>query len=166
MKPYRVLIAGLLAAVLSAAFMQLPGTGPAAVPTISLQSIDGRHIPLDGPLSGPALITFWASDCAVCIEEVPHINALYRDFADSGLAVVAIAMPYDLPNNVAVTAARYGIAYPVALDLRGEAASAFGGIAGTPTTFLAAPGGKILMRHTGAINMHDVRRQLREISRT
>lgn len=66
------------------------------------------------------LIDFWAYSCINCQRAIPHVNAWYDAYADSGLEVIGIHSPeYAFeknPDNVAAGAQDFGIMYPVALD--------------------------------------------------
>ena len=95
------------------------------------------------------LVNFWATSCAVCVEEMPMLVATYRKFAPRGYETVAVAMSYDHPNAVAEFAQRHALPFKVALDLSGEVAQRYGGIAGTPTSFIIDRRGRILKRYLG-----------------
>ena len=73
----------------------------------------------------------------------------WRSYQAHGFDAVFIAMPYDRPDQVLDYARRAGLPFKVALDIRGEAARAFGGIQGTPTTFVIDKRGRIRERILG-----------------
>ncbi|MDD5274444.1 MAG: TlpA family protein disulfide reductase, partial [Methylovulum sp.] len=50
--------------------------------------------------------------------------------------------------------------YAVALDVRGEAARAFGQVALTPTTFLIAPDGHVAKQYLGTFDIDEMRTAL------
>ena len=108
----------------------------------------------------PALINFWASDCPSCLEEMPHLAGLHHRFSDDGLALVGVAMAYDPPNRVLELAERRRLPYPIALDLDGALALAFGNVSVIPTTFLIAPDGNIVRRYVGLPDMAQLRREI------
>lgn len=122
-------------------------------PTITFPLIDGREIALDSLVGRPVLINFWASTCIECRKEIPHLVDLYHEFSDYGLEIIGVAMPYDPPNRILESSNRMDVPYPVALDIEGEAVQAFGNVAGTPTSFLVSPQGRIVMRHSGTMDM-------------
>ncbi|SFM23088.1 Peroxiredoxin [Ectothiorhodospira mobilis] len=147
----RDLLAGLFLLVLMAGITLLwlaPGGGR-AMPAVTLPTLEGDPLDLGGLRGRPLLITFWASDCSSCLEEIPHLNALHRDYGQRGVEVIGIAMHYDPAKEVARTAERRGIAYTVALDRKGDAAEAFGNVQLTPTTFLISPKGRIVYQKMG-----------------
>ena len=73
----------------------------------------------------------------------------YEKYRDQGLETVAVAMSYDPPDRVFAYAQRNKLPFRVTLDIFGKAMDAFGGIRGTPTTFLVDRTGKIVHRFEG-----------------
>lgn len=136
------------------------------VPKISLDIIDGRKIELHSLQGTPLLVTFWATTCATCIKEMPHLIKLYNELGKEGLEIIAIAMSYDPPNRVVELSERKNIPYPVALDIDGSAAKAFGDIEVTPTSFLIDPNGNIVLQNFGEINIEALRLKVKELSKT
>ena len=49
------------------------------------------------------------------------------------------------------------LSIPIALDIQGEAAKAFGNVSLTPSSFLIAPDGRIIHRQTGELELNKVR---------
>ena len=96
------------------------------------------------------LVNFWATTCAVCVEEMPQIVRTYEKFRDRPFDTVAVAMSYDPPNRVAAFAQNNKLPFRVALDTFGKAAAAFSGIRGTPTTFLVGKDGQVVRKFEGA----------------
>lgn len=129
-------------------------------PDIRFPLLDGRELALSSLIGRPVLVTFWASTCIECRKEMPDLIALYEELSPSGFEIIAIAMPYDPPNRVLETSVRMQLPYAVALDIDGAAVQSFGDVAVTPSSFLIAPDGKIVMRHTGVLDIDQLRRQV------
>jgi len=149
-------IAGLL--ILGASLFLAPTEQRA--PDIKLGLIDGSEIQLASLRGKPVLIDFWATTCSSCIKEMPQMIQLYNDYKDKGLTIIAIAMSYDPPNQVAAMQQRLGINFPVALDLTDTASEAFGGVRLTPTHFLIDPAGNIVLQKIGELDFATLRQQL------
>lgn len=135
---------------------------PASVQALTLSTLTGQKIAL-AETSGPVLINFWATDCAICIHEMPELAEIYTHYKQSGFELIAIAMPYDAPNNVLEMAEREHWPFPVALDVGGEALAAFATVKGTPTSYLLDQDGKLVSRYVGRIPMDDLRKQLNSL---
>lgn len=121
-------------------------------------TIKGETIELNQWIGNPVLITFWATDCASCVKEIPDFIDLYQQFHSSGLEIIAIAMYYDIPSHVVEMSKAKQIPYPVSLDLTAQHANAFGKIQLTPTTIIIDPTGKIVLQHTGLSDINNLRK--------
>jgi peroxiredoxin len=114
-----------------------------AATTSTFTTITGAKIPLKEMRGKPVLVTFWATTCGSCMAEIPHLIDLYNRFHPEGLELIAVAMAYDPPDQVVQMAKNKGLPYPIALDINGEHATAFGGIWATPSTYLIGADGTI-----------------------
>ncbi len=129
-------------------------------PETTFSTITGKKIVLSELRGKPVIVTFWATDCASCIQEIPHLVELYRQYHDKGLEIIAVAMSYDPPNHVIDMSKAQQLPYNVALDMQAENAHAFGDVSLTPTTFLIAPNGRIALQKTGLFDLTEIKTQL------
>ncbi len=136
-----------------------PSYAPAA-PAVDFKIIDGRTLNLQQFAGQPVLVVFWATTCPGCVKEIPHLIELYEELAPRGLEVIGVAMAYDPPNQVVEMQQRKQIPYPIALDVQGKVASAFGNVQQTPTSFLINPQGRIAKQAIGRLNMSQLRAEL------
>jgi peroxiredoxin len=150
-----------LALVGALAYVWLSPEGLKRAPDVALRTLDGDEIKLAELRGKPVLVTFWATSCPGCVKEIPHLIELYQEFGPRGLQLVAVAMSYDPPDHVLAMRDTRQIPYPIALDIKGEAARAFGDVRLTPTSFLIAPDGRIVRQKIGEMEMTDVRAQIR-----
>lgn len=119
-------------------------------PNVAVPTLDGRTLTL-GELRGKVvLVNFWATTCTTCVGEMPQMTATYKSFAPRGYEMIAVAMEYDRPDWVANFAQKNALPFTVALDPKGDAAHAFGGVMLTPTTFLIDKQGRIVQKFLGA----------------
>lgn len=126
-------------------------------PDITVTTLQGEKLSLAGLRGQPVLVTFWASTCTSCIREMPHLIELYNDLAPNGLEVIGIAMAYDPPNRVIELSKARQIPYPLVLDINSAAAKAFGDVSVTPSSFLIAPDGRIVLQKTGKLDTQKIR---------
>jgi thiol-disulfide isomerase/thioredoxin len=100
------------------------------------------------------LVTFFATWCPPCIQEIPTFIELQDSYKGKGFSVVAFSVDEGDPELLYKLIEKYGINYPVLLaDL--EIARGFGGVSGIPVTFLVNRKGEIVKKYLGYVE-HDV----------
>ncbi len=124
-----------------------------AMPAVSLASLgDGTPINLRTEASaGPVVVNFFASWCAPCQIEHPVLMGL----KGRGVRIIGIdyedVPPRGSPERAKALLDRLGNPYSrVLTDPDGRAGIEFG-ITGVPETYVVAPDGKILAKHTGPL---------------
>lgn len=132
------------------------------MPNVTMTNLKGEQITTAQLYGKVTLIQFWATTCAICVAEMPHMIATYQRFHPKGLEYVAIAMSDDPPNLVVDYSETRQLPFHVALDLDGKLAQAFGNVAATPTFFLIDKQGKIMRRYEGAPPLEELQRLIDE----
>ena len=61
-----------------------------AAPNFTSHDLQGNKVSLSDFASHPVLLTFWATWCTVCKEELPALQALEQRYSYSGFAVLAV----------------------------------------------------------------------------
>ena len=74
------------------------------------------------------LVNFWATDCTVCVKEMPAMGETYRKYQRAGFEALFVAMPHDRPDHVLEFARSNDLPFKVALDVQGSINRAFGGV--------------------------------------
>ncbi len=96
----------------------------------------------------PVVLTFWASWCAPCLAEAPHLVALYNKYTTRGVAFVAVSI--DEADDYATLrkmVARLKLPYPVVLDPKGQVLGKYAKGASIPLTFVIDRSGAVTYRH-------------------
>jgi len=122
-------------------------------PAISLTTLEGKTVSLQSLRGRWVLVNFWASWCAPCMDEVPHLVAAQSNYGGLGLQIVGPAL--DEVKAIEPLVRRFGINYPVAADFAGADAAmrAFGNERGAlPFTVLIDPDGFIAERVLGGMS--------------
>ena len=121
-------------------------------PAATFTTLEGRPIALSELRGKVVLVNFWATSCPGCIKEMPGMIETYRTYKDRGFEIIAVAMSYDPPNYVVSFVKTRQLPFPVALDVSGEHARAFGNVQLTPTTFIIGKDGSILEQKLGELD--------------
>ena len=80
---------------------------------------DGAPLPVAPWRGKPLLVNFWATWCPPCVEELPLLNAFYREQQARGWTVVGVAI--DQPSAVRSFTQKLPLAFPVAIGgLQGD----------------------------------------------
>jgi cytochrome c biogenesis protein CcmG/thiol:disulfide interchange protein DsbE len=129
-------------------------TRTAPLPEATLEGFGGGTVELAAYRGRPLLVNFWASWCAPCVAEMPD----FQDFADAHGDEVALlgVNVQDAPANARAFVEELGIDYDLAVDPQGELyadVEAFG----MPTTLFVDDGGIIRYRHTGPLDLAELR---------
>ena len=122
---------------------------PIALADVNFIGVHGDQFAMSSLKGKVVLVNFWATSCSVCVAEMPKMVQTFEKYRERGLETVAVAMSYDPPDRVFAYAQQNKLPFRVTLDIFGKAMQAFGGIRGTPTTFLVDRRGKIVQRIEG-----------------
>lgn len=99
----------------------------------TLTDLDG-HSWTRSALGGKVvLVNFWATWCPPCRKEMPDLDALYREFKDRGLVVLALSNEPDATVRAYIEA--HPVTYPILLDAGSRVSDALK-IDSIPKTFL------------------------------
>ena len=93
-------------------------------PNFKLVNIDGKYVELNKETgNGPVLISFWATWCKPCLEEMAEFNKIFNEYKDKGFTILAIST--DSEKSVAKVKPYIkskGYDFPVLLDTNNEVA--------------------------------------------
>ncbi len=134
--------------------------GMPAPAVAGVKQLDGALVDVDLKSGLPTLVSFWATWCAPCLEEIPELAALAREHAGR-LHVVALAC--DSPHReVMATVEQRQIRYRV-LEAPDAVARAWG-VTAFPTSFLVDGQGVVRWSDTGAVSAAEVVQQLTDLN--
>jgi len=117
---------------------EVPAASP---PDFSLPDLAGQPHRLNEFTGKVVLVTFWASWCSPCIQEMPGIQRLAEAMTDTPFAVVGVNVG-EGERRVQATTRRLGIGFPVLLDRDSATFRAWGADV-LPTAYVLDRSGRI-----------------------
>ncbi len=132
----------------------------APAPHVAYTLLDGTPANTAALHGKVVMVNFWATTCAVCVQEMPQLVATHRMFSARGLHTLAVAMKYDPPAFVVDFAQRKQLPFSVVIDNTGSVAHSYGDVQGTPTTLLINKQGRIVKRYVGAPDFQELQQRL------
>jgi len=139
-----------------------PGVGAEAV-TFPVPDLQGKTVDVGALIAGkPALITFWASWCQPCMEEVPKLRSLYAEYRGSDFVVVGIGVKQggDDPKRQIDAAKRQTMDYPLVYDAEEAYQKAYA-LTSVPLNLLVDRDG--IVRFKGPILPEDIAGRIGEL---
>ena len=114
----------------------------APAPPIALATLDGRHIHTQDLRGKVVILTFWATWCEPCREELPLLSRYAQQHAKQGLVVLGFSLdtPDELPQVRKVAST---LSFPVGL-LGDPHVPGYGRIWHLPVSFVIARDGKLV----------------------
>lgn len=131
----------------SGAHARVGGTAP----TFTSWDLNGKKVSLTDFKGHPLLITFWATWCTACQEELPAMQRIRDRYQASGLSV--IAMNYRETNSARMSQFLSGLHVDLeaVIDPEGAIASAYGVDIGLPISVLLDRKATVLQIMIGSV---------------
>jgi len=162
----RVVVAGVATAALAAGagvavWRARSGNnaGGSAAPlwALSFQTPQGPALEMARLRGKPLLVNFWATWCPPCVEELPLLDAFFRQQSGNGWQVLGLAI--DQPTSVRNFLAKTPVSFPVGFaGLEGTSlAKSLGNLSGgLPFTVVLGADGTVRHRRMGRVTEADL----------
>ncbi len=121
-----------------------------AAPNFKLESLDGGYVELSQVTGkGPVLLSFWATWCKPCMEEMSELNKIYEELKDKGFTLLAISTDNEKTiAKVKPLVKSKGFNFTVLLDKNSDVARKYYAQQ-IPFSVLIDKDGKIISSHMG-----------------
>ena len=127
-------------------------------PDFTLEDLSGDFVELNQEVGeGPILLSFWATWCKPCIEELDEYKKIYNDYKGKGFKMFAIST--DDENTVAKVkplVKSKGYNFPVLLDTNGDAVRLYYAQS-IPYSVILDKNGMIIYSHLGYMKGDEVK---------
>ena len=124
----------------------------------TLQDLEGNDVKLSKLLEkGPVMISFWATWCSPCKEEMKKLFPVYEKYKDRGFTYLAI----NQDNQKCVSKVKSyinanGYSFPVVLDPDKSVFESYSGV-GIPYSLLISKDKKIISKHLGYVTGDEIK---------
>lgn len=119
--------------------------------TVQLSDFEGQGV----------MLNFWATWCEPCEEEMPYMQALYPEYKDKGVEIIAVSLDStELVVDRFID--RYDLTFPTPHDTSGEVRDLYK-VGPIPSTFFITPDGEISEIVNGALTLERLEGYLQDI---
>ena len=143
-------------------------TGLASDPSIKAffanpwQTADGKAANSENWRGKVLVINFWASWCPPCVEEMPALDQIAKEYVDKNVLIVGIGI--DSPSNIREFLQKTPVSYPIVIGgLEGSSLSKqMGNSQGAlPYTVILNSSGKAIYTKLGKISEDEIRKVIK-----
>lgn len=133
--------------------VQTTAKEPEKAPDFTVYDGEGDPVSLYESFGRPLVVNFWATWCPPCKSEMPHFEALYKEYGDrvEFMMIDLTDGTRDTEESVKQFISDNGYSFPVYLDSDMDAAMAYS-IQSIPTTIFFDGEGNIVEYKVGAIS--------------
>ena len=121
-------------------------------------SIEGQNIGSESSKGKVALIVYWATWCAPCLEEIPSLIELRNEFGLQDLDIIGVSLDQPSKNIDSFVSSR-DINYEIVRNTE-SLDRAFGPVHYIPTIVVLDRDGKVQKRYTGLVGKNVLRNQI------
>lgn len=132
------------------------------LPAFRLPALGGGVLTAADLKGKPAVINFFASWCASCWAEVPHIQTAFEEYKGRGLQVLGIGV-LDSEESVRWMVGKLRITYPTVYDSKGDTVGNVLRLRSMPTTLFVDRQGIVRVRWEGFLDKETLHRLIAQI---
>lgn len=127
-------------------------------PDFKLENIDGKYVELSKEIgNGPILISFWATWCKPCIEELSQYKSFYKEYNEKGAKFFAISTDNEkTAAKVRPMVKSKGFPFTILLDPNSEVARKYY-VPSVPYVIILDKFGNIAYSHLGYMKGDEIK---------
>lgn len=107
------------------------------------------------------MLNFWATFCKPCEAEMPYMQALYPEYEEKGIEIIAVSLDAtQLVIDKFID--KYDLTFPIPHDPKGSARNLYN-VGPIPSTIFISPEGEIVEKIEGALTLEKLEGYFQEI---
>lgn len=123
-----------------------------AAPPLSLESLAGPSYTLTEKPGKVMLLSFWATWCPPCVEELPSMNALAADYSSADFEILSVNFQ-ETPEDIKAFLQRVEVDFPILMDLDGSTSHSWN-VFSFPSSFILDRQGRLRYTLNKAVDWH------------
>ncbi len=131
------------------------GGGEADLPDVELACLGGGTAGSLAEISGPAIVSFWASNCGPCRKEMPALEAFDQQYGEQ-VPVIGVDFLDTYPGAALDLAKRTGATYPSYADPCGDLQEEGLAVAGLPVFAFVSEDGSVELEAGGLDTVDEI----------
>jgi len=131
-------------------------------PAFTLVNLEGKKVSLADYKGRPVVVNFWATWCAPCKLEMPWFEEFRQKYQAQGFEILGIAEDDAGKDEIAKTAKKVAVTYPILLT-DGKVAPAYGGVDMLPTSFYIDRKGIVTTETIGLASKDEVEANIKRL---
>jgi len=120
-------------------------------PDFTFPGLDGKMVSLADYRGKVVLVNIWATWCKPCVDEMPSMEKLYRNFKGQDFEILAVSIDAPGLKAVAPFMKKYNLTFPALIDSEGAIKTVYG-ITGVPESFIIDKQGILIKKIVGPVN--------------
>jgi thiol-disulfide isomerase/thioredoxin len=132
-------------------------------PNFTTSDLSGKKISLSAFGARPVLLSFWATWCTVCRDELPALQRLQDQYRSAGLAVLLVNYRETSSSRMRDYLLGLQVSLQSVIDPDGAIASAYGVDIGLPVNVLSR-GGKVARIMIGEVPIATIQDAIQQVS--
>ena len=120
-------------------------------PDFSSWDLNGKQVSLSALGRRPVLLTFWATWCTVCRDELPALQRLQDQYRSGGFTVLAVNYRESSSDRMRKYLSGLGVSLQTVIDPEGAIGAAYGVDVGLPVNVLSDRSGTVAQIMIGEV---------------
>lgn len=134
-----------------------------AAPNFTSYDLQGNKVSLSDFGSRPVLLTFWATWCTVCKDELPALQTLEQRYSSDGVKVLAVDYRETSNDRMRQYLAGVNVTLQSVIDPGAAIATAYGVDVGLPVNVLVDRTGRVAQIMIGEVPIASIETALKQL---